>query len=117
MAVINYTNLRTLPAGTAWTFTWTNLATGDTGQPVEMTDAQDRSIQVSGTFGTSTFTLEGSNDGTNWFVLTDPQGNNISKTAAALEAISEAVRYVRPNVSGGAGATLTAVLFVKGQQF
>lgn len=73
-----------------------------------------RSVQFTGTFGTGgTILLEGSNDGTNYVTLTDPQGNAISKTAAGIEAIEETTVYIRPRVSAGDGTTsLVATLFL-----
>jgi hypothetical protein len=86
--------------------TWTGLLNGDTGSRIEESDFADRTVQISGTFGSGgSVTIEGSNDGTNWDALTDPQGNAITKTAAALESITEAPRYLRPNVTAGDGTT------------
>lgn len=102
--------------GDSSTFTWGPLANGDDGAAVQYGAFTDRSVQFRGTFGTGgTVALEGSNDGTNWVVLTDPQGNTISKTAASIEAITEATRYVRPRVTAGDGTTaITAILFARG---
>jgi len=93
--------------------TWTPLANGDTGNAMQTGAWRDASVQVQGTFGTGgSVTFQGSNDGTNWFALTDPQGNAITKTADALEQISEISRYVRPNVTAGDGTTaLTVIVF------
>lgn len=95
---------------------WTGLLNGDDGAPIQFGAFTDRSIQFVGTFGTGgTVVLEGSNDGVNYVTLTDPQGNNISKTSASIEAISEATRYVRPRVTAGDGTTnLAAHLFLRG---
>ena len=49
--------------------------------------------------------FEGSNDGTTWELLTDPQGNDITKTGVDLEQISELTCYVRPRCSAGDGST------------
>ena len=96
--------------------TWSGLLNGDDGAAFQYGAFTDRSIQFIGTFGAGgTIVLEGSNDGTNWVTLTDPQANLISKSSASIEAISEATRYVRPRVTAGDGTTnLTALLFIKG---
>ena len=92
---------------------WAALANGDTGSPMEGVDFADRTVQIGGTFGAGgSVTLEGSNDGTTYFALTDPQGNAITKTTAALEVIEEGPRYIRPNVTAGDGTTsLTVTLW------
>lgn len=100
----------------AYLVSWAAMANGDSGDPVKFAGAADRSIQVNGTFGVGgTVVLEGSNDGgTTWFTLTDPQGNAISKTANALEAVSEVTVLVRPRVTAGDGTTsLLAYLLAK----
>jgi hypothetical protein len=56
----------------------------------------DRAIQVGGTFGAGgTVVIEGSIDGTNYVTLTDPQGNAISKTAAAIEEIASLAEEIQ----------------------
>jgi hypothetical protein len=86
--------------------TWTGLLNGDTGQPMEMPDYGDLTVTVEGTFSTGgSITLEGSNNGTNYYALTDGQGNAITKTTAGIEAIIETPRYIRPNVTAGDGTT------------
>lgn len=111
MATITATYTRISTADDkAHVITWTPLANGDSGSPLEMAGAADRSAQITGTFGTGgTIVLEGSNDGTNYVTLTDPQGNAISKTAAGIEQIEEITRYVRPRVTGGDGTTALTV--------
>lgn len=85
---------------------WEALANGDTGLPVELVDYADQTVTVEGTFGTGgSVTLQGSNDGTNYHSLTDPQGNAITKTAAGIEHVTETPRYIRPNVTAGDGST------------
>lgn len=95
--------------------TWSGLLNGDDGTPIEMPGSADRSIQFVGTFGAGgTIVFEGSNDGTNYATLADPQGNAISKTSAGIEAILEITRYVRPRVTAGDGTTnLVATLLVR----
>lgn len=85
---------------------WLLLANGDDGQAVEGADWADRTVQFDGTFGAGgSITLLGSNDGTNYFALTDPQGGAITKTAAGLEVIEEGPRYIKPSVTAGDGTT------------
>jgi hypothetical protein len=103
MAVI--TEARTAVKGFgeyAHVISWTPLANGDSGEPVEMPGSHVRSVQIVGTFGTGgTIVFEGSNDGVNYVTLTDPQGNAISKTAAGIEQVQEATRFIRPRVTAG----------------
>ena len=113
MATINWT--KTEIQGGGHVITWTNMANGDVGQAFVGGGAADRSVQIRGTWGTGgSTTLKGSNDGTNYLALTDPQGNAITKTADALEAVMELAAYTRPEVTAGDGTTaITVSLFVK----
>jgi hypothetical protein len=84
---------------------WNGLnSTNNIGTPVSFPGFADRTVQINGTFNNATVVLEGSLEeggaGT-YFTLTDPQGNAISKTTAAGEAITELTQYVRPNCTGG----------------
>ena len=95
---------------------WPNMATGDTGQPVDWAGHADRSVQVKGTFGGASVAIEGSNDAdppTNWNVLTDPQGTALNMAAASIEMITEDTCWVRPNITGGAGATITVQMLLR----
>jgi len=96
--------------------TWTAIGNADTGTSVAMSSAADRSVQIEGTFGGATITVQGSNDGTNWQTLTDPQGNAISTTAAKLEQIEELTRYVRVISSGGTGTNVNVNMVFRGQK-
>jgi len=85
---------------------WT-LVNGDDG---EVTSANlipwlDRTFQVDGTFAGATVVIEGSNDGVNYYTLTDPQGVPLSFTSADIKQVLEVVMGMRPRVSGGTGAT------------
>jgi hypothetical protein len=110
MAVVPYTleGLQTF-GDDARVVVWSPLANGDTGQPFEQPGASDRTVHFSGTPSTGgTITMEGSNHAapsaasTDWFPLTDPQGNAISKTTASTgEAILELTRWIRPKVTAG----------------
>lgn len=90
--------------------TWGPMANGDVGLPIDMPGAADRSVQVVGTFGAGgNLRLEGTNDGTNYAVLTDPQGNALDITAAKIEAVMELTHKVRPRVTAGDGTTALVV--------
>lgn len=90
--------------------TWSALANGDDGSAIELFGSSDRSIQVTGTFGAGgSVRLQGSNDGSNWAALTDPQGNDLNITSAKIEAITEITRYIRPLVTAGDGTTSLVV--------
>lgn len=89
---------------------WAGLLNGDDGSPLGSSDYSDRSVQVTGTFGAAgSVSIEGSNDGTNYAQLSDPQGNALAITAAKIEQISELTRYIRPRVTAGDGTTTLVV--------
>lgn len=96
---------------TAWA-----MGNADTGLPMQMSGASDRSVQASGTFGGATVKLEGSNDGVTYFTLNDPIGTDITGTSAYLYQIMELTRYIRPVTSGGTGTTITVTVLAKGQR-
>lgn len=119
MATVTPTVSEIAGDGSVRIITWTPLTTtNQDGSPAEWVAWGDRCVQLSGTFGTGgTIALQGSNDGSNWFSITDPQGNAISKTSAAIEQCTEVTRYVRPYVSAGDGTTsLTAILILRRSQ-
>lgn len=95
---------------------WTGLLNGDDGTPVEMGDYADFTAQFQGTPGAGlSVNLEGSVDSTNYVVLTDPQGNVITKTSVGvIELCEEGPRMVRPRVTAGDGTTsLTVTLWAR----
>ena len=96
--------------------TWT-MATADTANPIGINgafaDFADRSVTVTGTFGGGTITMQGSNDGTNFFDLTDGSNNALSFAAARLEQIYEATRHQKPTLTGGAGVALAVTMFMR----
>ena len=113
---VTITKIRTF-GDNAWVAAWEGLtnATTDDGAPFEMPGSPDRSVQVTGTLGAGgSCRIEGSNDGTNYIVLTDPQGNALNMTALGIEAITEITRYIRPRITAGDGATdLDVTLLVR----
>lgn len=99
--------------------TWEGLNhTNTTGAPIMMPSWRDRSVQIVGTFDSGTVVFQGSNDGTNYVTLTDPQGNAISATSAKLEQIEEATVWVKPSISGGSGSEdVDVFLLITGREF
>lgn len=106
---------------------WTGLDGDDSGQAVFLPNYSDKTVQIIGTFDSNTLTVYGSNDvdrvradiaaGTlfgsataTWTALTDPQGNAIAKTGAAIEEILENPAYILCVNAGGGGSTATEVM-------
>ncbi len=91
--------------------TWSGLTNGDSGEPIPAGLLAEKSIQVTGTFGTGgTVVIEGSNDGNNWFAMPDPQGNALSFTASGLKRVDMNTEYIRPRVSAGDATTSVTVI-------
>jgi hypothetical protein len=115
MAIIvpSFQKLRSQDSGIdAITITWANLTNGgpDSGQPVQRPALVDRSVQVTGTFGAAgTVVFEGSNDGVNYYTLTNPLGTAISVTAAGITQVTETSAWMRPRITGGDGTTSLTV--------
>jgi hypothetical protein len=103
------------PSGRSRLVTWTGLLNGDDGGLIDWVDFADRCFQVTGTFGAAgSITIQGSNDGTNWSALSDPQGNPLTFTSSKIEQALELPRYVRPIVTAGDGTTsLVATLCMR----
>jgi polygalacturonase len=116
MATRNGTITDISPTGKSKLVTWTGLLNGDDGALADWVDYSDRCFQVAGTFGAGgSVTIQGSNDGTNWASLADPQGNALVFTSQRIEQALELPRYVRPLVTAGDGTTsLTVTLCMKG---
>lgn len=93
--------------------TWAAMGIADTGDAIELYGATHRSVQVDGTFGGATVVIEGSNDGTTYYTLRDPQGNALSFTTANLKAILETTRWIRPKTSGGSGTVIAVEIFFR----
>lgn len=115
MATITHANVA-LPNVNVQVVKWETLTTtNDVGDGVEMSAWPDRAVQVVGTFGAGgTLAIEGSIDGTNYTVLTDPQGNALNITSTKIEAVTELVRYIRPSVEAGDGTTDLDVWLILG---
>lgn len=97
---------------------WENLGNGDEGSWEVLPNLADKTVHVFGAFGVGgTVVLKGTNEpGTpaNEIQLVDPQGNDLSFTAAAIEVMLENPLKIRPEVTAGDGDTdLTVIICAK----
>jgi hypothetical protein len=92
--------------------TWETLTDADTATAVIPMGVGSLagSVQVIGTFGGCTVTIQGSNDNSNWATLKDLYGANLSFTAAGIADFSTAVGYVRPIVTGGTAEDIDVIV-------
>ena len=88
--------------------TWAGLANTDTGDAALTAHFSDRTVQA---VGDGVVAIQGSNDGVNWTVRTEPGGNDISLDATTFDLvmIRENPLYVRPVVTGGASTTVIVI--------
>ena len=110
MAVIPYTFVSLIPqfwGNNAVVYTWANMNSGDTGQPVQGPGFTDRSFQVEG--GVTTVLIEGSNDSVNFRTLNDAFGNPLTYNGVAIRQVTEIALLIRPNCQSGGSVTVTAV--------
>lgn len=100
--------------GNAALITW-NLTTANTdGVPVEFVQFTDLCWQSFATNqGGATATIQGSNDGTNYFSLTNAAGGTAMTFAAdgGKQAI-ERPRYVRPSLTTAGSASVIAIVLL-----
>ena len=81
---------------------WRNLHNGDEGQPITLARFNDKTVQISGTFGVGgTVEMEGSLDGAIWTRLKDVFNVSLSATSEKLFTITEVPVYMRPVVTAG----------------
>lgn len=97
--------------GSTVMFSWTLTTADHTGVGIEWSAYSDRTfVFTAGAWGGATVAIEGSNDGTNWVLLSDAAGAaDATATANKAMTIVELTRYVRPRLSTpGTGATVDA---------
>jgi hypothetical protein len=105
MAIVSYA-LQVFDGGNLIIVSWPGMSSGDTGVPFARGGLVDRSLQAEGTFGVGgAAILEGSNDGVNFHILTDPFSNPLSLTAAGVKQATEISGFVRPRIATGDGTT------------
>lgn len=118
MATVNFT--RDEINGRAHSAIWLNMSeTDNDGERYTLPGGSDRSVQVTGTFGGATLSIQGSNlqepttADTDWVNLNDTNGTAVSFTAAGLSAILENTRWIRPRLTGGTSADINVYLVSK----
>lgn len=95
----------------ALSVTWAGVTENDTFVAMALfPDYPIKSVHFSGTFGGATVVVKGSNTGTNFFGLTDPQGVAISVTSEGLKQIQENVAQYQPVATGGSSQSLTVTM-------
>lgn len=90
-----------------------SLGNAENGDPTIQSQYIKETVQVTGTFGGATVTIQGSNDGTNWVTLNDKNGNALTFTTAGLKTIHEQTKFTRAKTAGGAGTTVAVCIFMR----
>ena len=97
-------------------YTWTSTGL-DTALPISVPQAADKSVQVLGTWGGATWTLQGSNDGTNYVGLSDMDDGTTAITATIdpteIRQVYENTVWLRPITTGGTGTSLVTSVLVR----
>ena len=99
----------TIPEKKVASVVWTPFNEADTeGTPENFARYRSVTIQVKGTFGSSTMHIRGSADGSSYQTLRDKSGSNaLTFTAAGVKELNEIPRFIRPELISGSGASLT----------
>lgn len=85
-----------------------NLTVDGAEAPVLNPGSPDRTVQVTGTLGGGTLKLEGAcqHPPTDWLPLHDPFGAELAFTSVGIALVLENPIYIRPVLSGSAGANI-----------
>lgn len=94
--------------------TWTPLTTTNAdGNPINFASNGMGGVtfQVTGTWGAGgALVIEGSNDGSTFFTLTDQANAALSLSANGLKTVRDTPMFIRPRVTGGDGTTSLTVI-------
>ena len=112
MTIIPYQDTGELNQTTK-TVIWSNVTGGDEGQPIDLSNYPDKTIQVIGPTFSGAVTIEGSNDETNYATLTDNIGLPLSFTAVAMKYITENPKLIKPAVAAGTSANTIIITATK----
>lgn len=89
---------------------WEALGNATTGAAADMGAYADKTVQIVGTFGGATVTIQGSSDLTNWVTLNDTEGDPLAETSAGMFVILENPAYIRAITSGGTGTDVDVII-------
>ena len=100
--------------------TWTGLANGDVGTPLDGINLPDKTVTVRGTFGAGgSVTIKGTDPddataSTSWDALNDSrgEGNALTFTARDTRSITESPGRMIPHVTAGDGTTSLTVVII-----
>lgn len=112
MAIIPFTQLDRMIEGIVLSVS--ALATGDESRAVNINNGDvDISVQLFGTVGGSTVTVQGSLDGTQFNTLDDGYGVTMSYTALGIcKPVGPAVCHLKIVVTGGTGVSVNALIHI-----
>jgi hypothetical protein len=85
---------------------WADLDAGETGIAADISQWSEKTVQVGVAAGTSTITIQGSNDGTNYATL-NAKGDDadssipLSGLGVGIYSILENPRFIRPVAAAG----------------
>jgi len=97
--------------------TWSGMAGADTPVSTPTGHCIDLTVQITGTFGTTTVTLQGSMDDTTYATLNDTAGTPaaLSFTTAGYKHVQERANYLKVGLSGGTGTALKVQVLCRQQ--
>lgn len=87
---------------------WADMVLTDTGDPLSLPTASDKTVHVYGTFDGAVFALQGTNEEVpaNWATLHNAAGDALQFTSDEIQIVVENCRWLRPvHISGGTGST------------
>lgn len=103
-------------AGKTQIYRWTLTTADPTGEPVEVPEHADATVQAFGTFGGGTVAVEMScvpdPRVSKWFAAKNLQGTDIGLTADGGSAVQERGHKLRPKLTGSAGASVDVYLLI-----
>lgn len=92
---------------------WETMGDDDVGSGVALGSYDELTVHVTGTFGGATVTIEGSPDDSAWVTMPDLNGTLLSLTAASVEKVGPAPKFIRPQTAGGSGTDVDVRLVAR----